>query len=47
MTEGVLSGTDVAFEFVFPTYENYEVPRPGGEWGFNLSVSRDLAQLVR
>jgi hypothetical protein len=47
MTEGLLSGMDVAFEFVFPVHEDYEAPRPGGEWGFNLSVTKDLIDLVR
>lgn len=42
LTEGLLSGTDIQFEFVWPTYENYEAPRPQGDWGFNLTVGRDL-----
>jgi hypothetical protein len=42
LDEGLLAGTDVAFEFLWPTYENYEAPRQQGEWGFNLSVSRGL-----
>lgn len=42
LTEGVLSGTDVAFEFLWPTYESYDAPRQQGEWGFNLSVTRGL-----
>jgi len=42
LTEGVLSGMEFAFEFLWPTYENYEAPRQQGEWGFNFGVSRDL-----
>jgi len=42
LTEGLLSGMDVAFEFLWPTYENYDAPRLEGEWGFNFSARRDL-----
>lgn len=45
MTGGLLSGMDVLFEFVWPTYENFDAPRPEGEWGFNLSVTRDITGL--
>ncbi|UCC24189.1 MAG: hypothetical protein JSU98_10665 [Gemmatimonadales bacterium] len=47
MTEGLLSGMELAFEFVFPVHEDYEAPRPGGNWGFNFSVAKDLVDLVR
>lgn len=43
LTEGLLSGMRVGFEFLWPTYENYDAPRPHGEWGFNFTASRALS----
>lgn len=40
--EGLLAGTDVLFEFVFPTYESFDAPRLDGDWGFNFTLSRGL-----
>ena len=45
MTEGLLAGTDFNFEFVWPTYENYDAFRQQGDWGFNFGVFRDVTGL--
>lgn len=42
LSEGLLTGTDIQFEFVWPTYESFDAPRPQGDWGFNLTLGRDL-----
>lgn len=39
---GLLAGTDIHFEFAFPAYESFDAPRPEGDWGFNLTLARDV-----
>lgn len=42
LPEGVLSDTDLLFEFVFPAYQSFDSFRQQGDWGINFTASKNF-----
>jgi hypothetical protein len=42
LPQGMLAGTEVLFEMVFPAYQSYDAFRQQGDWGINFTASKNF-----